>query len=45
MRHALSQMQREHLGLVIVTRRDGRKVGVITAKDLVETLTGEIEHW
>ena len=44
-RQALTRMQREHIGLVIVSRADGRPAGVITVKDLVETLTGEIEHW
>jgi len=44
-REALSRMQREHIGLAIVTRADQRPAGVITVKDLVETLTGEIKHW
>lgn len=44
-RHALTRMQREHIGLAIVTRPDGRPEGVITVKDLVEPLTGEIKNW
>lgn len=44
-RSALARMQREHISLAIVTRGDGRPVGVVTVKDLVEPLTGEIEHW
>lgn len=44
-RNALAQMQREHIGLALVTRPDGKPVGVVTVKDLVEPLTGEIEQW
>lgn len=44
-RQALTRMQRAHLGLVIVTRSDGKPAGVVTVKDLVETLTGEIKNW
>ena len=44
-RQALTRMQREHIALVIVTRANGRPAGVLTVKDLVETITGEIEHW
>lgn len=44
-RDALAQMQREHIGLAIVTRADGKPAGVITVKDLVEPLTGEIVNW
>lgn len=44
-RHALSRMRREHIGLAIVTRPDGKPAGVITVKDLVETITGEIRNW
>ena len=44
-RHALAQLQREHIGLAIVTRQDGKPAGVVTMKDLVEPLTGEIANW
>lgn len=44
-RHALARMQREHIGLAIVTGPAGRPAGVVTVKDLVEPLTGEIRHW
>lgn len=44
-REALSQMQREHIGLAIVRRSDGRAAGVVTVKDLVEPVTGEIVNW
>lgn len=44
-REALAQMQREHIGMAIVTRADGKPAGVVTMKDLVEPLTGEILNW
>jgi len=44
-RAALARMQRKHIGMAIVTRPDGKPAGVVTMKDLVEPLTGEIEHW
>lgn len=44
-RSALAQMQREHIGLAIVQRADGRTAGVVTVKDLVEPVTGEIVNW
>ena len=44
-REALAQMQREHIGLAIVLRADGKPAGVVTMKDLVEPLTGEITNW
>lgn len=44
-REALSQMQREHIGLAIVRRPEGKPAGVVTVKDLVEPLTGEIANW
>ncbi|MFK7790956.1 MAG: CNNM domain-containing protein [Phycisphaeraceae bacterium] len=44
-RAALAQMQREHIGMAIVRRPDGKPAGVVTMKDLVEPLTGEIINW
>lgn len=44
-RQALTQMQREHIGLAIVRRPDGKPAGVVTVKDLIEPLTGEIVNW
>lgn len=44
-REALGQMQREHIGLAIVRRADGKPAGVVTMKDLIEPLTGEISNW
>ena len=44
-RDALAQMQDEHIGLAIVRRPDGKPAGVVTMKDLVEPITGEIANW
>jgi CBS domain containing-hemolysin-like protein len=44
-RQALAKLQNEHIGLAIVTRADGKPTGVVTMKDLVEPLTGEIMNW
>ncbi|XAM00133.1 CNNM domain-containing protein [Phycisphaeraceae bacterium D3-23] len=44
-RYTLTQLQREHIGLAVITGPTGRPVGVVTVKDLVEPLTGEIADW
>ncbi len=44
-RQALTRLQREHIGLAIVTDAAGRNAGVVTVKDLIEPLTGELKHW
>ena len=44
-RQALTRLQQQHIGLAIVTREDAKPAGIVTVKDLVEPLTGEIEHW
>lgn len=44
-RQAMAKLQNEHIGLAIVTRGDGKPAGVVTMKDLVEPLTGEITNW
>lgn len=44
-RQALAQLQRDHIGLAIVTREDGKYAGIVTVKDLVEPLTGELSNW
>lgn len=44
-RQALTRLQREHIGLAIVTDAAGRPAGVVTVKDLIEPLTGELKHW
>jgi CBS domain containing-hemolysin-like protein len=43
-RAALQQMQADHLPLAIVTDRD-KPVGIVTIKDLVEPVTGELAAW
>ena len=47
LREAMKTMQRERVELAVVMEggERGRPVGVVTIKDLVEPITGEIEHW
>ncbi len=42
---ALVRMQTRHAVMAIVEHADGRHVGIITIKDLVEEIVGEIEAW
>ncbi len=45
---AVDLMRREQLKIVLVTRRRGRRdvpVGIVTMKDLVEELMGELVEW
>jgi CBS domain containing-hemolysin-like protein len=45
---ALDVMRRERRKIVLVTRRHGRRevpVGIVTMKDLVEELMGELAEW
>jgi len=45
---AINTMRREQLKIVLVTRRRGRRdmpVGIVTMKDLVEELLGELAEW
>jgi len=44
-RAALARMQRDHVGLAIVTHPNGRPVGIVTIKDLIEPITGELVRW
>ncbi|MGB0766761.1 MAG: CNNM domain-containing protein [Phycisphaeraceae bacterium] len=44
-RQALTRLQRDHIGLAVVKRQDGKPAGIVTVKDLVEPLTGEIANW
>ena len=44
-RQALTRFQAEHVGLAVVTNPSGRPTGIVTAKDLLEPLTGEIRNW
>ncbi len=45
LRTALGRMQREHIGLAVVTDPNGRPLGIVTVKDLVEPITGELWSW
>jgi len=42
---ALYHMQRSHEAMAIVRSATGRHVGIVTMKDLVEEIVGEIEAW
>ncbi len=44
-RAALSRMQREHISLVIVVDSHEKPLGIVTVKDLVEPVTGELGNW
>lgn len=42
---ALYHMQRAHKRMAVVTAPSGRHVGIVTIKDLVEEIVGELEAW
>ena len=42
---ALYRMQREKATMVVVAGPQGRHVGIVTIKDLVEEIVGELEAW
>ncbi len=44
-REALSRLQRHTAGLAIVTGQAGQPVGVVTVKDLIEPITGDLAQW
>jgi len=44
LRTALATLQSEHAALAVITRQ-GQPVGVVTIKDLVEPITGELASW
>jgi putative hemolysin len=44
LRPALMQLQTGHAAMAIVTERD-KPLGVVTVKDLVEPITGELASW
>ena len=42
---ALYTLQRRHQQLAVVTGEEGQAVGIVTVKDLVEEIVGELEAW
>ncbi len=42
---ALYQMQRRNAHMAVVEGEDGRHLGIVTIKDLVEEIVGELEAW
>lgn len=44
LRTALATLQSKHAALAVITRQD-QPVGVVTIKDLVEPITGELASW
>ena len=42
---ALYRMQRAHAAMAVVSGAKGRHVGIVTLKDLVEEIVGELEAW
>ncbi len=42
---ALYQMQREHSAMAVVEGEDSGHIGIVTIKDLVEEIVGELEEW
>lgn len=45
LRRGLTELQRRRVALAVVTSPDGDPVGVVTIKDLVEAITGELASW
>ncbi|MFP4144612.1 MAG: CNNM domain-containing protein [Phycisphaeraceae bacterium] len=45
LREGLTRMQRSGAALAIVTGARGEPVGIVTPKDLVEVITGELASW
>jgi CBS domain containing-hemolysin-like protein len=45
LRDALAELQRARRELAIVVDRQQRPLGLVTIKDLVEPITGELSHW
>ncbi len=44
-REALSRLQRHIVGLAVVTGTRGEPVGIVTVKDLIEPITGDLSQW
>ncbi|MEM1210968.1 MAG: CNNM domain-containing protein [Planctomycetota bacterium] len=45
LRSGLARMQAEHVGLAVVVGDGGEPIGLVTVKDLVEPVTGELTSW
>ena len=45
LRDALSQLQQRRCAMAVVENRQNRSVGIVTIKDLLEPITGELENW
>lgn len=44
-REALSQIKRRTVGLAVVMGKAGQPVGLVTVKDLIEPITGDLAQW
>jgi len=44
-RDALTRLKRHAAGLAVVTGPNGQPVGVVTVKDLIEPITGDLRQW
>ncbi len=44
-RDALDRLKRHTAGLAIVTGESGEPVGIVTVKDLIEPITGDLAQW
>ncbi|MDP7349150.1 MAG: CBS domain-containing protein [Phycisphaeraceae bacterium] len=45
LRPALRTLQNGHAAMAVVVSDEGRPIGVVTIKDLVEPLTGDLAVW
>ena len=44
-RSAITLMQKARQTVAVVVDRQGRAIGLVTMKDLVEELVGDLENW
>ena len=44
-RSAITLMQKARQTIAVVVDRNGRALGLITMKDLIEELVGDLENW
>ena len=45
LRDALSQLQQRRWAMAVVENQENQSVGIVTIKDLLEPITGELENW